>query len=299
MQKKAGESLLFLGNPYFYTEKWRGTDFRYNPEFAKNGGADLKEIAPGIIVYDNPYGGSNVTSITTDEGTVVVDSSLFPSKAEQIKTYLKRIMNSEIQLIINTHYHPDHTFGNAGFQSQILCSESTESYFFQMSKSYIRNVINRNALLKKETITIIPPAFTFPESYIHISGNRTIHIERVGGHTPDSTIVWLPKEQIWIVGDLVVHGYHPEIVYDSDINRWLDVLRRLKKEKIKHLVCGHGDVADQSEIDQMVAYLETIRSLQQYKTDFDGILSHLENDVNFRERKMIEILVESLKTILL
>ncbi len=268
-------------------------------EFSEIGGTNLKEIATGIIVYDNPYGGSNVTSITTDEGTVVVDSSLFPSKAEQIKTYLKRIMNSDVQLIINTHYHPDHTFGNSGFQSQILCSESTENYFFQMSKSYIRNVINRNALLKKETIHIIPPALTFTESYIHISGNRTIHIEKVGGHTPDSAIVWLPKEQIWIVGDLVVQGYHPEIVYDSDINRWLDVLRRLKKEKIGCLVCGHGDVADPSEIDQMIEYLETIRSLQNYKTDFDGILNHLESNGNFRERKMIEILVESLKTILL
>lgn len=258
----------------------------------------MKEIAEGIIVFDNPFGGSNITSITSSEGSVVVDASLFPSKAEQIKVYLKRLMNSDIQLVINTHYHPDHTFGNIGFQSQIACSESTEDYFFKMDKGYIRDILSRNDSLQKESIQMVPPAITFKDDYTYTFGKRKILLERVGGHTPDSTIIRVPEEKVYIVGDLVVSGFHPEIVYDSDLDRWIDILKRLRREDIRFLICGHGEVSSVSEISKMIAYLERLILLRDKRQDVETILEQLENDPNFKERMMVEVLVDSLKHVL-
>jgi len=112
----------------------------------------LKEIEKGIIVFDNPYGGSNITTLTTSEGTLIIDSSLFPSKAAEVALYIKRLLKSEIVWITNTHYHPDHTFGNSGIKAQLLTSEKTEKYFSIMNRHYIDQVIEKEEALKEENI---------------------------------------------------------------------------------------------------------------------------------------------------
>jgi len=125
----------------------------------------LKEIEQGIRVYDNEFGSSNIVSVTTKEGSVVIDSSLFPSKAEQIKIFLRQVLNSEISFVINTHYHPDHTFGNSGFKAPILVSEKTEEFFSMMDKKYIDTVLSKDEVLRTEKIDIVPPSITFESTY--------------------------------------------------------------------------------------------------------------------------------------
>ncbi len=258
----------------------------------------MREVASGVVVFDNPFGGSNVTAITSEEGTILVDSSLFPSKAEEIRLYVNRLLHSEIMLVINTHYHPDHTFGNSGFKTNVLCCEETEKYFERMDSAYLESIFSRDEELRKERVLIVPPFETFRDSYEIKFGGYTIYLERVGGHTPDSTIVKIPDKKVVICGDLVINGYHPEIVSDSDIREWVKVLKSIKREKYSHIICGHGDVSRDSEIDRMRLYLEKMLMIHENRGDIENIIYNLREDSNFRNRKMNEIFLESLKYLL-
>jgi len=258
----------------------------------------LKEIEKGIIVFDNPYGGSNITTLTTSEGTLIIDSSLFPSKAAEVALYIKRLFRSEIVWITNTHYHPDHTFGNSGIKAQLLTSEKTERYFSIMNRHYIDQVIEKEESLKEENIKVVHPALTFKKDYTLKMDNVNVEFEVVGGHTPDSTIIRIPERKVIIVGDLLVCEYHPEIVSDSNIERWIKVLKGLKREKARWFITGHGKVCNKLEIDKMISYLQKSIALREYVTSADEIVETLGQDPNFRERKMQSLLVENIRILM-
>jgi cyclase len=76
----------------------------------------LEEIAPDIYAFvsnNTTYSceDGNTTVIITDEGVVVVDA---PSTylSEQHLAEIRKLTNKPVAYLINTHFHPDHDFGN-------------------------------------------------------------------------------------------------------------------------------------------------------------------------------------------
>ena len=61
--------------------------------------------------------GGNIGASVGDDGIVIVDDQYAPL-AEKIQAALKGITDKPVRFIINTHYHGDHTGGNAYFQKQ-------------------------------------------------------------------------------------------------------------------------------------------------------------------------------------
>ena len=76
----------------------------------------LEEIAPNIYAFvsnntTRSCEDGNTTVIITDEGVVVVDA---PSTylSEQHLAEIRKLTNKPVVYLINTHFHPDHVFGN-------------------------------------------------------------------------------------------------------------------------------------------------------------------------------------------
>src|SRR5580692_7002594 len=68
-------------------------------------------------VYMLQGAGGNIGASIGDDGIVIVDDQYAPL-ADKIQDALKGITDKPVRFIINTHYHPDHTGGNAYFQKQ-------------------------------------------------------------------------------------------------------------------------------------------------------------------------------------
>jgi cyclase len=66
-------------------------------------------------VYMLEGAGGNIGASIGQDGIVIVDDQYAPL-ADKIKAALKDITDKPIRFIINTHYHGDHTGGNAYFQ---------------------------------------------------------------------------------------------------------------------------------------------------------------------------------------
>ena len=58
------------------------------------------------------------------------------------------------------------------------------------------------------------------------------------GHTHGDTIVYLPKEKIVCVGDLV--GSEPPFLGDGQFDEWIATLERLKQLDFDLMLMGHG-----------------------------------------------------------
>src|SRR5207302_5824836 len=68
-------------------------------------------------VYMLEGAGGNIGASVGEDGIVVVDDQYAPL-ADKIQAALKEITALPVRFIINTHYHEDHTGGNAYFQKQ-------------------------------------------------------------------------------------------------------------------------------------------------------------------------------------
>ncbi|HPE68288.1 MAG TPA: MBL fold metallo-hydrolase [Thermotogota bacterium] len=257
----------------------------------------MQEIVPGVLLFDNPFGGSNITCVQTTEGAVVFDASLFPSKASQVRLYIQRFLSSEVALVVNTHYHPDHSFGNSGFSAPLVCHQRTEAFFRQMDSAYIEKVFQTDPALEPETIPIVSPSITFEKEYTLQMGDREILLEHCGGHTPDSVLGWIPSLRLVIAGDIVVNGFHPEIVHDSDLEQWIRALKNIRRKNPRQVICGHGKPGRILEIEQMISYLQKLQSLSQNPEKLEQWLSGLQADGNFRDRKFSEMFLENLRVL--
>ncbi|MEJ5228611.1 MAG: MBL fold metallo-hydrolase [Pseudothermotoga sp.] len=219
-------------------------------------------------------GSANVVIISLPKGVIVVDTSLFPEKAQKIREFVESVLRKQILFVMNTHYHPDHTFGNVVFEDlQIISSNLTNEKMRMMDEEYLKDL--------PSTSKIVPASTTFRDEY----REGPILLKRVGGHTPDSSVLIFEQEKVLIAGDLVFNEFHPEIVQDSDIVEWLEVLENFKKLKIEWVIPGHGNHSGKTCIDSMIKYLAKIQRL------LDGTITYAEilSDENFSKRKFPEL----------
>lgn len=219
-------------------------------------------------------GSANVVIALQPKGAVIIDTSLFSQKAQKIREFVENVLKKDILFLVNTHYHPDHVFGNVIFEDkQIISSSLTRENITLMDERYLKHLPASDKL--------IPASTTFEDEY----RQSQILIRKVGGHTPDSSIVYLEQERILVTGDLVFNGFHAEIVHDSNLQEWLDVLEGLKKYKIDWVVPGHGNFMDKGCLDQMIKYLMKIQRL------VDGTITYAEvlSDENFSARGFPEL----------
>ncbi len=59
--------------------------------------------------------GGNVGVLRTERGSVIVDTMTFRMQGERIREEAERLTGREAAVVVNTHYHGDHTHGNPGF----------------------------------------------------------------------------------------------------------------------------------------------------------------------------------------
>src|SRR5690348_18143436 len=81
------------------------------PDFSK---VEIKTTDLGDGVYMLEGQGGNITVATAKNGIIMVDGE-FAALHDKIKAAISVISNQPIKYLINTHFHGDHTGGNAPF----------------------------------------------------------------------------------------------------------------------------------------------------------------------------------------
>jgi cyclase len=82
---------------------------------------DLVQVAPRVYVFvakdsRSPIVSGNSTAIVGDDAVMVVDTGQFPALARRMIADLRRITPKPVKVVVNTHWHNDHVFGNAVYR---------------------------------------------------------------------------------------------------------------------------------------------------------------------------------------
>ncbi|MCD6442653.1 MAG: MBL fold metallo-hydrolase [Thermotogae bacterium] len=263
----------------------------------------MEELFPGIFVATSESGASNLGFVMGREGVIVIDTSLFVSKAMELKDYISSLTKKPILFVFNTHYHPDHTFGNSAFDSPILAHELTKAKMERMDDEYVKNIkekIGPDVAEEFEDLSIRIPTETFKREKIIDLGNRKVKLLHVGGHTEDSSVAIVEPEMVVFFGDVLVNGYHPEIVADSDLKTWINILKKFLGYDISYAVPGHGKVSEKDSVEDMLNYLKTLRDfIANYKKQgIQRFIDRISEDENFVGRKFPELLLDDIRILL-
>ncbi len=248
----------------------------------------IKKLTENVIVVGEG-GSSNVTIIAGRNCLIIVDTSLFPEKALKIRKFAQEIFGKPIGLVVNTHYHPDHTFGNSAFEDvNIISSQMTKEFMEKMDMNYIEGVWGKG---RADRNHISLPSKTFEKKLSLNECGVKMKLYVLGGHTPDSSVVFLEKLGMVIAGDLILNGYHLEITADSNIKNWKNALSTIRDLSPLFVIPGHGEVGGVEQIKATKDYLMRIEAFIEGRISKEELLS----DENFSSREFPELFVYSVE----
>jgi cyclase len=107
---------------------------------------------------------------------------------------------------------------------------------------------------KVDGLRITLPTETFEERRDLDLGGVRIEVIHFGGHTPGSSVVWLPEAGVLFAGDLLFVERYPYIG-DADVPALIAALKRLRRFDAQTIVPGHGPLCGDAAITGMSDYL--------------------------------------------
>ena len=118
----------------------------------------------------------------------------------------------------------------------------------------------REYLDQVRTFRVTPPTLLVKRRFSLVRGDRTIDIRHFGwGNTPGDLVVYLPKEQVAVTGDLVV--WPTPFVFDSHIASWRASLDSVRALGATTLIPGHGPVMrDYAYVELVAMALQSVQN---------------------------------------
>jgi cyclase len=209
------------------------------------------------------YGG-NITVSTGPDGTLLVDDE-YAALTPKVRAALAELRSSRVKLIVNTHWHDDHTGGNEAFARDGALVIAQENAARRMRSDQIVSLYGP----QKAYPPIAWPAITFNMSLkLRWNGDEIDVIHVAPAHTDGDAIVFFHRQNVLATGDLFV-GYNFRPPYFDDLNggsaRGMiaaanTLLKLVDAQTI--VVPGHGDVTDRAGLqdyrDRLVAIRDRI-----------------------------------------
>lgn len=229
---------------------------------------ELSQVAEGIYVHhgkhldiDDGYQGDicNLGVIIGTQAIAVIDSGGSTHTGQQLLQAIRKISTLPVKYVINTHVHPDHTYGNAAFlaeQPHFVGHEKLANTMLLRKDQY--QALNRRLLGETgETSLTIVPDMAVKQTLTLDLGDRTLTLQAYAvAHTHTDLTVHDDKTNTLFTGDLLFAQRTP--VVEGDIKGLIQALEGMQQQSWQLIVPGHG----QESTDQATLIGNALRYLR-------------------------------------
>lgn len=235
----------------------------------------INNITTVYIFNDIPDCSTNVFLIEKKSKFYLIDTFCGSDSMEPILKDIKANSLYKDMIIINTHFHWDHVWGNCCFKDKTIiahqiCRELLDTNWesqINENKQYV------SGLAKKKL-----PNLSFQERLLfHDDG---IEIFYSPGHTVDSISVFDHQEEVLYVGD----NLEKPIVYveNNDIPTYINTLEDYLKYDAKMIMAGHTLDITKKDIFSTIEYLQSLLAGKEMI-----FASQYENQIHHQNLKMV------------
>lgn len=225
----------------------------------------MQKIAPDVYVETDSRG-TNLGLIITEAGPVLVDTPLIPREARAWNEKVLSATGGRKPLyVITTDHHKGHALGGIFFGAPLVAHEAAWKHMHGYGDNFRQRLSDRYRDKDPETaqellrLHIQLPDLSFEERLTFYLGDKTIKILHVDGHTPASSLVFVPESRVVFTGDEVVCNMHP-FMAQSDTRKWLEALTSIRRMAIDLLVPGHGPACSKEATEPLSEYIRQARS---------------------------------------
>lgn len=228
----------------------------------------MQELAPGVYA-ESGYYGVVVGAILAGDDLICVDSPTLPADARDWQSRLVSLTRRPIRYVLYTDVHRDRILSSQYLDGTVVthqaAGEALKGYG-DLFRQQAADFLSRRA---PEAAAELAANWRAPVPHITLSARldlyyeaMSIGVQHVGGATPSSVWVSLPKQGVLFAGDVVTVNTHPYLA-EADLERWLDLLSGLggKKPPAAIIVPGRGGaVCRKKDIKELADYIEAVRA---------------------------------------
>jgi cyclase len=241
------------------TMLFAGTAIAQQPDRSQ---VQIKTTDLGNKTYMLEGAGGNITIAVGTDGLIMVDTQ-FADLSDKIKAAIKAISPLPIKYIINTHFHGDHTGGDANFQKDGAIVIAQDNIRLRL----IAGTTNGTSGAKTAPVSgdAIPrETYSGGTKTIEVGGRKAVLTHVNNAHTDGDTWVYFPDANVICTGDVMnnLHRYQQvDFANGGDIrgmirasNDWL----KLANDNTK-VVVGHGPLGNKASIATYNEMVKTAR----------------------------------------
>jgi cyclase len=259
----------------------------------------LEQLEAGVYTAIHAHGGAaigNAGIVDLGDRTLVYDTFFTPQAAEDLRAAAEALTGRPVDVVINSHYHNDHIWGNQVFSPDtdiistldthrlIVETRGHDDYdqFFENAEASLESTraafqtaedeeerrqtavwidYNQSLVDAKPILHVRAPNVTFVEHLVFHGTERSAElIPYAQGHSANDVVLFLPQDRIAFMADLLFVDYHPW-VGAGDPGNLRRILEDVSQLAPKLLVPGHGPVGTAHSLGVMGQYINILDGL--------------------------------------
>lgn len=240
-------------------------------QFVYSQGFDDVEIITHQVtdkIYMLEGRGGNVGVLIGDEGVIMIDDQFAPL-SEKLKTAIAELSDHPVKYLLNTHWHGDHTGGNANFGSEGAIIVAHNNVRERLSTDQFNKAFNRTTEASPEEAW---PQITFTEDVqLHLNDETVMLIHVHNAHTDGDSFVWFADSNVLHMGDTFFKDRFPYIDLGSGGTtagylKAAQTALMLTDSKTK-IIPGHGPLANKMDLLRFYTMLNEMHTRVQEQID--------------------------------
>ena len=228
---------------------------------------ELIKVKDDLYVIHGAYVPGNVTALITNEGVILVDDD-FAVDHDNLMKKLREVTSQPVKYVINTHFHNDHSGGNAKLKAEGAIAVASVAARTRMFAASPQDSVN---------IAVEPRGAVY-------LGGKVAEIYYFGrGHTDGDVVVLFPHDRVLAAGDLFTHGEGlPQLVDHAgggSAKEWTGTLDKVLGLDFDAVVPGHGTVTNKQAVrearassQRMTEMLTQMVKQNRSKADIEAVL---------------------------
>jgi len=194
---------------------------------------------------------TNVYVINGKSYFYVIDTYLGPDIMDKVSQYMKTHYGDKQAVVVNTHNHWDHVWGNCFFPSSIiishkLCKKNMEKYGDEALLEYKD--------LKRGDVTLTYPNLTFTDEIWFEEDN--LYIYYTPGHTNDGISIVDFEDKVLLAGDNLERPI--PYIASKNLKQYIKTLEDYLKLDVDFIIGGHTACEDKRLVEDNLDYIKKV-----------------------------------------
>jgi cyclase len=224
----------------------------------------ITPVAGGVSLIDgaNGFAGGNVGVSVGADGIFIIDDELQPL-TPKLKAALATLSKKPVRFVVNTHWHADHTGGNAAFGAGGAVIIAHDNVRKRLSVDQVMEFLGNKMTFPASPPEALP-ALTFADDVtLHVNGDE-VHVMHVApAHTDGDSIVHFKKANVIHMGDTFMSASYPlvDVASGGQFQGFIAAADRALAvaDDATKIIPGHGALSTRADLVAWRAMLVTIR----------------------------------------